>query len=173
MSVDRVEIIVAVDNNGGFGLNGQIPWKSEPFAKVDFKNFQKITKHHECVMGRRTYEEIAEGRKGKKELLTDRKCYVVTSTPIEDDRIVVVPSLGRAMEQCSEGKKLFVLGGERLFREAMAWCDIVHMTIIMEREYECDVTFPYWYVHKNFSISNESKRLVDDVVYVKYVRPLK
>ena len=75
-----MEMIVAVDQGGGFGKNGEIPWKNELFAKADMKWFQEKTKGKHLIFGRRTYEEIAAMKKTSSvELLPNRTSYVKVS----------------------------------------------------------------------------------------------
>ena len=56
-----VEIIVAVDEDGGFGKDGKIPWH----YSEDLKHFKEVTTGHVCIMGRKTYEDMLEMRKAR------------------------------------------------------------------------------------------------------------
>jgi dihydrofolate reductase len=60
--MNNVNIIVAVDDAGGFGKDGKIPWH----FPEDFKRFKEITKDSVCVMGRNTYEDMLEMVKSRK-----------------------------------------------------------------------------------------------------------
>ena len=87
--VTPVNIIVAVDETGGFGKDGKIPWN----FPEDLKHFQSITKGSTCIMGRKTYQDMLEmvvERKRKKSpkekiikidsILPGRECFVVSRT---------------------------------------------------------------------------------------------
>jgi len=170
-----VSIIVAMDMRSGISKDGKLPWK----IKQDFNHFQKITTGHFCIMGRRTYEEISHiqhKRKNKKikeqenqstktdineinEILPGRESIVLTS----DDNYMVKGAttskgLRQAIEQkCTdESKQIFVLGGEKLFIEALVWASTVYLTFILD-DYQCTKKFPYQYVDKHFRIVGGEK----------------
>lgn len=140
--MDPMSIIVAVDEVGGFGKDGKIPWNS----KEDLKHFKDVTTGHSCVMGRKTYEDLlANHTKNKdeiKDILPKRRSYVITSdAEFQAPGATVVSSLREAVQSCGEHERVFVLGGERLFIEALSWADTIHMTI-MDGDYQCDRFFP-------------------------------
>ncbi len=51
-----LSIIVAVDEAGGYGKDGKIPWD----IPLDRKHFQEVTAGGICIMGRRTYEDMVQ-----------------------------------------------------------------------------------------------------------------
>ena len=53
-TISPLSIIVAVDESGGFGKGGKIPWN----IPEDMKHFQEVTKGGVCIMGRKTYEDM-------------------------------------------------------------------------------------------------------------------
>ncbi len=170
-----LSIIVAVDQAGGFGKQGNIPWKDKPFAKADFKHFQTTTKDSVCIMGRKTYEEILEmalKRKPKEEIesiLPGRVCYVVSrNKDLEVVGAKLVPNLRAAMEDSKElNKETFVLGGEKLFIEALSWTNNIYMTIVKDY-YGCDKMFPISYIDRHFKI--DSGKQADDLYFLTYKR---
>lgn len=175
MNGKNVEIIVAVDERGGFGKAGKIPWH----LPEDLKNFQEVTKGQVCVMGRRTYNDMLDMRvkrladKGLDttitEILPGRECYVVTSSDdLPTPGATRVKSLGSVRNKMkADPRTLFAIGGERIFTEALAWCNTIHMTVI-KGNYECDVSFPVQVLNKKFSII--SGKQTDDAYYVVYQR---
>ena len=50
-----MKMILALDELGGLGKDGSIPW---PFLKGDMKNFVKETKGTVCIMGRKTFDSL-------------------------------------------------------------------------------------------------------------------
>lgn len=141
--MEPMALIVAVDEAGGFGKDGKIPWHS----KEDLAHFKEVTMGHPCVMGRKTYEDMrAHYQKDKeiKQILPGRQSFVVTSDPNFDaPGATVVDSLRTAVHSLDETdtRHVFVLGGLRLFIEALSWVDTIHMTIV-DGDYECDRHFP-------------------------------
>lgn len=175
-TMQPLSIIVAIEQSGGFGFNGQIPWINEPFAKADLKNFQTITTGKACIMGRKTYDDmlaIVKERRGDKpitELLPNRKCYVVT----RNENLVVegatrVRNIFEAVQDQGDGNtdEVFVIGGEKLFIEALAWVDKIYMTVV-KHDYECDRFFPIKYINTNFQLVSGKDH--DDITFTKYHR---
>lgn len=170
-----VSIIVAVDEDGGFGKGGKIPWH----YKEDFDHFKEVTKDSVCIMGRKTYEDMLamvkerrkkNNRKGKiDKILPGRDSYVVTSNAdYKSEGATTVTSIRAALEQIKSDDKreVFILGGRRMFVEALAWANKVYLTLVKGR-YECDVFFPVNALEK-FKIT-EGKE-TDDLYFVTYTR---
>ena len=199
--MEPLSIIVAVDEECGFGKEGKIPWN---FSE-DMKHFKEVTSGGICIMGRKTYEDMLEmvnkrhkqrisnenkkaiaeyeaidkiGKeptKKKAELITEilpgRKSFVVTS----DDKFnapgaEVVPSIRDAIHSLSEDDKreVFVIGGRRMFIEALTWATTIYMTVIKGEPYECDVFFPFKPLKKDFTIVKGTQNA--DMYFVTYQR---
>ena len=162
-----MKIIVAVDNQGGFGKEGKIPWH----FKCDFAHFKNVTSGHVCVMGKNTYTDMVamisrgKGRVGK-DILPDRKCYVISSTLKESKGVTVVADLKDIPE-----KDIFICGGERLYNQAIKDADTVYMTVI-DKHYECDRFFPVELLEKDFKIIEGKKEIEKDteLMFVTYTR---
>lgn len=157
----RPIIIVAVDEVGGFGKDGRIPWH----FPEDLQRFKMITEGHICVMGRRTYEDILAARKIRDkqkgitqpidEILRGRRSFVVTSdtttnmpgiTKIKDmtDVLNIIP--------LDDKREIFVIGGRKMFIQALSWCERIFMTIVKGDTYDCDVNFPIEVLNKAWKI---------------------
>ena len=170
--LEGLKIIVAVDESGGFGKRGKIPWH----IKEDFEHFKKVTKDSVCIMGRRTFtdmEEMAQKRKNKA-ILPGRQLYIVSATVQRDDvpNAQFVVSLRKAVEDAKRehpNKSIFVLGGERMFIEALPWTDEVHMTVV-PGFHQCDKFFPVHVLVNKFKIVDGQRG--KEVKFVKYKRIL-
>jgi dihydrofolate reductase len=171
--VPPLYIIVAVDNEGGFGKGGKIPWH----FPEDLKHFQETTKDSVCIMGRKTYEDMAEMILSKRKdedknlpILKDRESYVVTSNEeYEAKGATPVRSIRDAVQRLEEEdkRKIFILGGEKMFIEALPFTNTIYMTII-KGSYECDKFFPLKELQRCFVISDGKEN--DDMYYVTYTR---
>lgn len=164
-------IIVAVDELGGFSKEGKIPWH----YPTDFKWFKQQTIGHVCVMGRSTYEDINErmGERGAESVLPDRKCFVVSSqdqqyanaTPIKH-----ITDVEQHLTEDDADKTIFLIGGERVFREGLSLADIVYLTAI-NKDYQCDKFFHTQFLETHFRVhkmySNED---APDLRFLVYVR---
>lgn len=159
----NISIIVAVDEDAGFGKDGKLPWNKPE----DLKYFQKITKGSVCIMGRRTYEDIREMRGDAKELLPGRDCYVMSRTLESLDDASVVTSLSEVQEVCDPKKDIFFIGGDKIFTYGLTFATRVYMTIVAGR-YDCDRFFPIAVLDKWFDI--ESGEAKDDLQFMVYKR---
>lgn len=176
-----ISIIVALDEGGGFAKNGKIPWD----IPADMKHFAETTKGGICIMGRRTYEDIvgraidkrmkkipkADRKKPVriKKVLGGRESYVVTSTLEEVQGAKAVKSLHEALQDIGPtSKEIFVIGGFRMYIEALASADKVYVTILKGRDYDCDARFPVWLLSKWFQITNGKE--TDELYFVTYKR---
>lgn len=171
-----LEIVVAVDEDGGFGKDGKIPW----YYPEDLKHFKEITTGHVCIMGRKTYTDMLEMRRERdkkkkkpteiKEILPNRQSFVVTSDPdLETPGASKVKSIREAVTSLSidDPRKIFVIGGERMYREALSWTTKIHLTLV-PGTHECDKHFPVDVLHTKFLIIRGD--VEGDLKYITYER---
>lgn len=135
-----LSIIVATDEVGGFGAKGKIPWD----IPEDRKHFKSLTDGHIVVMGRKTYDDIAK-HYAKKEFLPGRESYVISrDTPELMEGVMLCTSLRDFLNKTMDtvgNKKTFVIGGEKVFIQALPWATKIYMTIV-QGIYRCDKFFP-------------------------------
>jgi dihydrofolate reductase len=175
-----MSIVVAVDESGGFGKSGGIPWNHP----ADFKHFQMLTKGGICIMGRRTYSDMKktiEDRNSKKDpknqtdlvhndILPNRTSYVITSdNKYNAPGAKVAATIRSAFDDLpdSETRPIFFIGGFRIFIEALSWVNILHMTVI-PGSFDCDTFFPIKILHKKFVIKEGT--IEDSLKFITYVR---
>ena len=152
-------IIAAVDNQGGISKQHKIPWN----YSEDMKWFKNRTEGSICVMGRHTYEEINQKTNDKllsnvfnlnnpKPLLRNRECYVVSNTLDELPNAHVIKHWRECYRNYNydKPKPVFVIGGQKLYKECIALVNVVILTII-NKDYQCDKFFPVEYLMKHFS----------------------
>lgn len=121
-----IQIIVAIAKNFVIGNEGQIPWH----LSEDLKHFKEITTGHPVVMGRRTFESI--GR-----VLPNRMNIMVSSTfDKKVEGLTVVKSLDEAIALVGD-KTLMVIGGARMYAEALPLASTLHLTTI-DKEFSGD-----------------------------------
>lgn len=174
----KPEIVVAVDRTGGFGKDGKIPWS----LPEDLQKFKELTTGHICVMGRVTYQEILEARKARDaqrgvddpivEILRNRESYVVSSDPNLDcpgaTRVEDLTALLYKFHFADEKRKVFIIGGRRMFIEGFTWTDTVHLTLVKGGPYDCDVFFPIDVLNRKFRIVSGTE--TDSAYFVTYQR---
>ncbi|MBK6341358.1 MAG: dihydrofolate reductase [Flavobacteriales bacterium] len=110
-----VSAIAAVAENGIIGHQGDLPWS----LPDDMAWFQRNTKGHHVITGRKNYESIPP----KYRPLKGRVNLVVTrNAGYEAPGAVVVPSIESALELARNAgeTEAFVIGGGEIYREAFA-----------------------------------------------------
>lgn len=148
MSNITYSFISAHDLNGGIGKDGKLPW----ILKPDMKRFRQLTcsenKTNIVIMGRKTWESL-----DCKPLV--KRINIVISTTLSSTTsselyifnkgAYFVSSLENAIQMSSEYKNtnIFVIGGERLYLEALSdpRCVNGYITII-NKIFDCDSFFP-------------------------------
>lgn len=128
-----VSIIVAISENAGIGLNGQVPWK----LSSDLKLFKEVTMGHYLIQGRRTYESIGKPLPG-------RHMVVLTRQPgYSPAGIDVAASLPEALgiARDAEETETFIGGGAGIYAEALPICNRIYLTRV-HANVEADTFFP-------------------------------
>ena len=130
--------IVACSKNLGIGLNNSIPWK----IKEDISFFCKTTSNNVVIMGSKTFESLPN-----KVPLKNRINIVLSEKQIEikkeSDELYFcnLNHLSKVLENVSCDKKLFVIGGEKIYKLFESKYDEILLTYI-DKSYTCDVYFP-------------------------------
>lgn len=134
MAIKNFSIIFAHDLKNGIGKNNTLPWKHPE----DMRYFQKITsqtddpeKQNAVIMGRLTFKSMNKRPLKNRVNLIIGKGYLT--------------SFQSALENASQNEmieKIFIIGGSRLYQEAIEHpnCEKLHITTI-NKEYDCDTFF--------------------------------
>ena len=185
-------IIAAMAENRIIGKNNVIPWS----IKEDMVHFSKLTKGYPCIMGRKTWESLPKkplpGRlniivsgsaKEIKALSPDlyfsskaKNSELCPQIKPPDQNIKLCPSLPSAIDYCQNHKKIFICGGETIYRQALGLANKIELTVI-HRNYEGDTFFPE-IDENNWIISNEEKSSsvpnsdgnFDELTFLTYTR---
>ena len=136
-------VIAAVAADGAIGRGNQLLWH----LPEDLKNFKATTMGCPIIMGRRTFESLGMPLPGRKN--------IIVSTKIESRRLIFTregkssleamtcPDLDSALALASENAdKCFILGGARLYAEALGIADRLYITHIDATAEDADVFFP-------------------------------
>lgn len=138
MAADVVAI-AAVAENGVIGRDGEMPWDE---VEGDLERFRRETTDHPVIMGRVTYESIADRLGGP---LPDRQNIVVSeSRHYHGDDVRTVSSPGSALSLAlTIDDAVYVVGGESIYRALLPLCTRMVITRV-PGEYEGDAVFPDW-----------------------------
>lgn len=135
----RIHAVAALAQNRGIGQNGTLPWR----CYADLRNFSSTTKSgtkNAIVMGRKTWESLPIKPLGS------RINFVVSKTLQPRPDVHVVDYLDKAIGMaenfgCSD---LWIIGGERLYQEAVAREDVASLVLthVPHDGQGCDRFFP-------------------------------
>ena len=111
------------------------------------KHFKQLTTGHSIVMGRRTYESLPNGA------LPHRRNIVVSTTMKqreleegysyhEQQGIEVFSSLTEALAACDNEEDIYIIGGEKIYQQAIAIAHRLYLTIIDASAPNADAWFP-------------------------------
>ena len=155
-----MKAIVAVDLNWGIGCKGKL-LQSIP---EDMKFFKEKTIGNVVVMGRETFESLSG-----KNPLKDRVNIVLTrSESFNDDRLIICNSIDEVLNELQkyENDKIFIIGGESVYKQFLSYCDELYITKIYNR-YKADKFFPNIHTMSNWDLVEESEvKEYNDVRYV-------
>ena len=125
--------IVAVNADWGIGLCG----KQTVVIPEDRRYFKKLTDGCAVIVGRKTFESLGS-------LLLNRSCIILThDTSYKTGYAVVVHTLAEvlAVAQGYDAEKVFVIGGENVYRQLLPFCVFAYVTKINVRPLS-DAFFP-------------------------------
>ncbi len=129
----QLAVIVAMAENRVIGRDGTLPWH----LSADLKRFRAITTGHWIVMGRKTYESI--GRP-----LPNRTTVVISrQTDYAPPGVLVAGSLAAALEMAADQERVFVVGGEQIYRQALPLASTIYLTRV-QATVAGDRFFPAW-----------------------------
>jgi dihydrofolate reductase len=129
----RIALIAAAARNDVIGRDNQLPWH----LPDEFRHFKQTTEGHHVIMGRLTWES-------RNKPLPRRVNIVVSTTPgYAAPGATVVTSLAAALAaaEAAGEDEAFVIGGTRLYAEALPLADRLYLTRV-EAEPEGDAYFP-------------------------------
>ena len=130
MTQPAISMIVARSRNHVIGRDNQMPWK----ISADLQFFKRVTMGHPVVMGRKTWESIGRPLPGRRNIVVSR------NTQLQLTGAEVAGSLDEALDRLSESSRVFVIGGEQLFKQAFGKADRLYITEI-EMDVEGGDTF--------------------------------
>ena len=159
VGLPRLELIVAVERNGGIGQNNRLPWS----LPSEFAYFLRMTqnpvagKRHAVIMGRYTWISIPPKARPWKNSIN----FILSQTMSQADvaaehpqDVYVYPEFQQIIERiCSDAlrheiDRVWVLGGSAIYAEAMRSPHFHRLYITkIDAHFPCDVFFPEF--HEN------------------------
>ena len=152
----KLIIIAAIARNRVIGKNGKLPWH----IPEDLARFKQLTTGHTVLMGRNTFDSLDRP-------LSNRLNIIITSRVINGVR--TYPSLDYALQALKNEQEVFVIGGGKIYAQALKLADELHLTLI-DREVDGDTFFPPYeeFLRNNFQLVHEERRT--GFSFLDYVR---
>ena len=121
-----MDAIVSVTNDWGIGLDGQLLVRN----RADMRHFVDLTMGGTVLMGRKTLESFPGGPlKGRRNVVLTR------DESYSPEGVYVVHSVSEALEAVSGDERVWLIGGESVYRLFLPLCERVYVT-------KNDVTLP-------------------------------
>lgn len=143
-------IIVAVAENGVIGKDNDLIWH----LPRDLRFFQRTTKGHDMLMGRKTLQALGKPLKGRHHIVISR------GFEYEHEQVSVVSSVedGIALSEQRGENELFISGGGSIYQYCLdkELVDKLYITRV-HHEFEGDTVFP--------EIDMQKWRLLTSVFY--------
>ena len=129
-----ISIIVAMDENRGIGIGDYLPWH----LPDDLKFFKNTTLGHHIVMGRRTFQNLAQPLPGRVNIILSRD---MTYNP--GGNVVIAHSLEEALTYARQEheQEVFIAGGGSLYHESLPLAHRLYLTLV-HAQTEADIFFP-------------------------------
>lgn len=125
-------LIVAVADDYGIGVRGDLPWH----ISEDLKYFKKVTTGCPVIMGRTTYFSLPfHPLKGRKNIVLNKG-----GEPIPE--VVCADSFEEAFSAAEPCEKCFIMGGASVYRAAIDMMDTLYITHVHTVVKDADVFFP-------------------------------
>jgi len=125
-----VSLIVAVDEDGGMGVNNRLPWH----LPADLAHFKAVTLGKPVIMGRKTYESIGRPLPGRLNIVLSRKSSEIPC-------VTAVSSLDEALRLTQDAPEVMVIGGAEIFDLAFEHATKLYLTQVYH-VCKADVFFP-------------------------------
>ncbi len=130
-----MNLLLSIDRNWNIGYQGDLLLR----IPEDMRYFKALTVENIVIMGRKTFESLPGSRP-----LSYRTNIVLSSTmDSQREDIVVVKSVEELFQQVEkyDSGKVFVIGGEAIFRQLLPYCDTAYITKI-DHEFPADTSMP-------------------------------
>jgi len=130
----EIIVIAAIARNRVIGRNNQLIWS----IPEDMAHFRALTAGHTVIMGRKTWESLPARFRplpGRRNIVVSRQPdYVATGAELAG-------SLDQALQLATSAEEAFIIGGEQIYRQALALADRLEITEV-DLEPAGDAWFP-------------------------------
>lgn len=173
MSYANTEVaqIVAISSNRCIGKDNELPWH----ISADLQHFKSMTTKQNdgaiqgiVIMGRKTFESMGSKPLPKRVsfIITTQLDYAEQKGLEGSEKAYVMHSLDDALTQASSLAHttnldtIWVIGGERVFSEALRYTDRIELTHVDTEITDGDAFYPE--LPSKFEVARESEQMHDE-----------
>jgi len=160
-----ISLIAAIGENNEIGKNGGLLWD----LPHDMRRFQKITKGHTIIMGRKTFLSFPNGA-----LPNRRHVVVTTDRHFSSPDVLTVNSLEAAYKACDPDDENFIIGGATIYEPFLKWANKMYLTHVHGSFPDADTHFPPIDYTQWKMIHREEKTGLEghgfDFTYIDYIK---
>ena len=113
----RIEMIVAVAENGVIGHQGDMPWR----LPADLKHFKQITMGLPIIMGRLTWMSLERALPGRLNI-------VISGQDLSLPEGVVQAKTPQAALALADSDRVMIIGGGQIYKAFEAQAELIHLT---------------------------------------------
>ena len=179
MSINNIEVaqIAAISRNRCIGKGNDLPWH----ISADLQHFKQLTPQNSdetlkgiVIMGRKTFESMGSKPLPKRIsfIITTQRDYADQHGLTEKPNAHVLHDLQHALEQASvlasdlELQTIWVIGGERVFSEALSVTDRIELTHVDTDIEDGEAFYPE--LPSLFKVAAESEQMHDEKSDLNY-----
>ncbi|TXD96170.1 dihydrofolate reductase [Psychrobacter frigidicola] len=173
MSYANIQVaqIAAISRNRCIGKGNDLPW----YISADLQHFKQMTTAETdgavkgiVIMGRKTFESMGSKPLPKRMsfIITTQLDYAEQKGLVGNEKAVMVHSLDKALAQAAslaknlELETIWVIGGERVFSDALPYTDRIELTHV-DTKIDCGDAF-YPELPSDFNVAQESEQMHDE-----------
>ncbi|MEG1633964.1 MAG: dihydrofolate reductase [Oscillospiraceae bacterium] len=153
-----MDAIVAVYSDWGIGAGGTQP----VVLPEDRRRFVELTRGAAVIVGRKTLGDFPGGKP-----LPKRVNIVITRSELKPEGFLVAHSVQEALKEAEKHDKVFVLGGESVFREFFPHTDRVFVTKINDAPHS-DAFFPNLDEDANWHCTDSGEPLMSGPISYRF-----
>ena len=127
-----ISIIAAVAKNRAIGFENKLIY----WLPNDLKRFKALTTGHTIVMGRNTFLSLPKGA------LPNRRNIVLSRTQKAFPGCETFASLKEALQHCMPEEDIYIIGGARVYEQAISKADRLCLTEVDDIPAQADTFFP-------------------------------
>jgi len=120
----NIALICAMATNLSIGKDNKLPWH----LPEDLKNFRRLTTGHCIIMGRNTWESIGRPLPNRVNIVISSKVNYVAKGAVMVSNLSEAILTAEAESEVLNVGKAFVIGGARVYAEAMPIADEFFLT---------------------------------------------